>query len=114
MTWMDSYYRVLSLTYRWVHSDDDMIAWADDAMDPLDYTHDLSAILWAVSALEVIASSPAPSGVAPRIYRWARWAIATRIWRVIDDRMMTDKECPQNKCLPLHTGGPKIVASQRG
>ena len=87
MTWMDSYYRVLSLTYRWVHSDDDMIAWADDAMDPLDYTHDLASVLWAVSALEVIASSPAPSGVAPRIYGWARWAIATRICRVIDNMM---------------------------
>ena len=95
MTWMDSHYRTLILTYRWVHSDDDMIAWADDAMDPLDYTHDLAAILWAVSALEVIASSPAPSGVAPRIYRWARWAIATRTWRVIDNMM--DAECPQNK-----------------
>lgn len=112
MTWMDSYYRVLSLTYRWVHSDDDMIAWADDAMDPLEYTPDLSAVLWAVSALEVIASSSAPSGVAPRIYRWARWAIATRIWRVIDNMM--DAECPQNMCLALHTGGPDFGVSQRG
>jgi hypothetical protein len=92
MTWMDSYAKIHALTLSWVSRDKDMIDWTDAAIDPLTSTPDMAAMLWIVSALWVITSRPAPSGVAPRIYRWARWAIATRIWRVIDDRM--DKECP--------------------
>lgn len=93
MTWMDSHYRIHALTYSWVSRDKDMIDWTDAAIDPLTSTPDMAAMLWAVSALNVITSRPAPSGVAPHIYRWACRTIAEQIEQTIEEKLNV-AECP--------------------
>lgn len=94
MTWMDSHYRIHALTYSWVSRDKDMIDWTDAAIDPLTSTTDMAAMLWTVSALGVITSRPAPSGVAPHIYRWACRTIAAKIEQAIETMLELAEERP--------------------
>ena len=93
MSWMDSYAKIHALTLSWVSRDKDMIDWTDEAMWPLTSNPDMAAMLWAVSALEVITSRPEPSGVAPHIYRWAYRTIAAKTEQAIE-AMLELKECP--------------------
>lgn len=94
MTWMDSHYRIHALTYSWVSRDKDMIDWTDEAMEPLTSTPDMAAMLWIVSAFEVITSRPAPPGVAPHIYRWACRTIADKIEQAIESKLKVAEGCP--------------------
>ena len=83
MTWMDSYYRVHSLTLSWVRSDDDMADWVDEVIGPLDEHISLEPILWAMSALMALTSTPSPLGVSP-CYRWACRTIGAKIHKAIE------------------------------
>lgn len=94
MTWMDSYAKIHALTLSWVSRDKDMIDWTDAAIDPLTSTPDMAAMLWIVSAFEVITSRPAPSGVAPHIYRWACRTIAAKIEQAIEAMLELAEERP--------------------
>lgn len=94
MTWMDSHYRIHALTYSWVSRDKDMIDWTDAAIDSLTSTTDMATMLWTVSALGVITSRPAPSGVAPHIYRWACRTIAAKIEQAIEAMLELAEERP--------------------
>ena len=69
MTWMDSHYRVHALTLNWVRSNDDMADWVDEVIEPLNEHFDLGSILWAMSALMALTSTPSPLGVSPYIHR---------------------------------------------
>lgn len=94
MTWMDSHYRIHALTYSWVSRDKDMIDWTDAAIDSLTSTTDMATMLWTVSALGVITSRSAPSGVAPHIYRWACRTIAAKIEQAIEAMLELAEERP--------------------
>lgn len=93
MTWMDSYAKIHKLTLSWVSRDSDMIDWVDEAIEPLTSHSDIVSTLWAVSALNVITSRTAPSGVAPHIYRWACRTIADKIEQAIEAKLNV-AECP--------------------
>ncbi len=94
MTWMDSYAKIHALTLSWVSRDKDMIDWTDEAMWPLTSIPDMAAMLWIVSAFEVITSRPAPPGVAPHIYRWACRTIADKIEQAIESKLKVAEGCP--------------------
>ena len=91
MTWMDSHYRVHALTLSWVSRDSDMIDWVDEVIEPLNEHLDLGPMLWAMSALMALTSTPSPLGVSPCIYRWACRAIGAKIQRAIERQIKETK-----------------------
>ncbi len=91
MTWMDSHYRVHVLTLSWVRSDDDMADWIDEAIEPLNEHFDLGPMLWAMSALMALTSTPSPLGVSPYVYRWACRTIGAKIQRAIERQIKETK-----------------------
>lgn len=86
MTWMDSYYRVHALTLSWVRSDNDMADWVDEVIGPLDEHLNLGPMLWAMSALMALTSTPSPLGVSP-YYRWACRTIGAKIQGAIESQL---------------------------
>lgn len=90
MTWMDSYYRIHVLSLNWVRSDDDMADWVNEIIGPLDEHFNLGPILWAMSALMALTSTPSPLGVSP-CYRWACRTIGAKIQRAIERQIKETK-----------------------
>ena len=90
MTWMDSHYRVHALTLSWVSRDSDMIDWVDEVIEPLKEHLDLEPMLWAMSALMALTSTPSPLGVSP-CYRWACRTIGAKIQRAIERQIKETK-----------------------
>lgn len=90
MTWMDSHYRVCALTLNWVRSNDDMADWVDEVIEPLNEHFDLGPMLWAMSALMALTSTPSPLGVSP-CYRWACRTIGAKIQRAIERQIKETK-----------------------
>lgn len=91
MTWMDSHYRVHALTLSWVSRDSDMIDWVDEVIEPLKEHLDLEPMLWAMSALMALTSTPSPLGVSPYIHRWACRTIGAKIQRAIERQIKETK-----------------------
>lgn len=87
MTWMDSHYRVHVLTLSWVRSDDDMADWIDEAIEPLNEHFDPGPMLWAMSALMALTSTPSPLGVSPYVYRWACRTVGAKIHKAIESQL---------------------------
>ena len=87
MTWMDSHYRVHALTLSWVSRDSDMIDWVDEVIEPLNEHFDLGPMLWAMSAILALTSTPSPLGVSPYVYRWACRTVGAKIHKAIESQL---------------------------